>query len=199
LKQLHLFQGEAVPNPKLTRKRIERMSEHAVPWVRPQRPKLPTAPLWRALAKRGLYVVAGLIEKTIPRAVAKRPTERNGKVTCFEPFEVQTCGDVDHLIAAFGPALGVADRRKNLQRREGERRYERRLGDCRATTLGFILNDDNTIELIKDRRQDKSPLYLAYPLLNRRWCRRRKTERRQIDGRFERRRKNRRGVERRKG
>lgn len=175
LKQLHLFNGEAAPKRKLTRKRIERMAEHAVPWVKPRRPKLPTAPLWRSLAKRGMFVVEGLIEKAIPRAVAKQPTGRNGKVNYFEPFEVQTYCDVDHLIAeAFGPALNVADRRSNLD--------DRRYNDAVVSDRRWLYRRDWSRRFI-DRRVEKSPLYIAYPLLNRRWHRRRKAKRRIVDRR----------------
>ena len=160
MKQLHLFEGRSAPKRKLTRKRVERMAEHAVPWVRPRRPKLPDAPFFRSMALRGLYVLEGLIEKPMPRAGVRQPSERNGKVTHFEPFEVRTYGDVDHFIAAFGPALGVADRRTNLdvrrrhERRQNERRNERRFYNRRW--------------IERERRHSDSPLYLAWPVLDRR-------------------------------
>jgi len=72
------IEGVAVPKRRRTSKRDWVAGNKAVPWTAPKwvRPKLPTAPLWRTLVLQGRYVLDGLVEKPIPRAVPVQPTER---------------------------------------------------------------------------------------------------------------------------
>ncbi len=178
LTQLHLFEP---PKRKLTRKRIERIERaHDDVFVRA---KMPDAPLWRRLTKQGMFVLPGFIEKLIPRANPKQPSERtlHGR---------SVFGQVDATIDAWMEDIHMTmvEHFDRDERRTGKPEDDRRSWGCDRRKQMCVL-DEGAWKSLNGRRFWRTPLYKIYPLLNRRWQSRRK-----LDGRNERRK----GVDRRK-
>jgi hypothetical protein len=178
MKQLYLFEGPTTPKRKLTRKRIEREAAKSAAWGSLGdsfhiRPKLPSQGFFRTLVKRGLMTFDERVKlKPLPRAKSKRSFTHRPAVQ-IEAVALETVvGFVDNALSSFD-VNGLLHVGAFEDRRDWSNPRRPRLTDA----LGQRQPTDDRRHG-RSRRRSASPLYLAYPILDRRWQRRRSAERR---------------------
>jgi len=191
LKQLEFFEVRTAPKRPFTRKRIEREAAKPSPWASSAdpfhlKPKLPSVSFFRTMVKRGLMTLDGRVniinenpfakqrkmkpkvhrkESDVWRSRSRRP--RSVEACSTESFAEFVSNALPFDVNGLLHVRELAEQRDWVNPRR--RRQTDALGQQQPT---------NDHRRGKSRRRSASPLYLTYPILDRRWQRRRSTERR---------------------